>query len=289
MFDKADIILRRAPGWVLIAVALCFLLLVMLLDYATGIELSFSIFYLPSTFLVAWYRGRREAAFVSVAAAVGWYAADIAGGHVYSHPAMPVWNAAVRFGFFIISGMILSSLSDQLRLARSMAETDGLTGLCNSRCFYERLRQEAARSARYGRPFTLAYMDLDNFKHVNDSLGHETGDRVLVSFARTLKDNMRETDVVARIGGDEFVLLLPETGYGESAEALEKVRARTVEAMAAGGWPVTVSIGALTFRTPLGNTQEMITAADSLMYEVKREGKDRIIHKEYGPAPDRTA
>lgn len=126
---------------------------------------------------------------------------------------------------------------------------------------------------RYGRPFTLAYIDLDNFKMVNDSSGHAAGDQVLRVVVDTLKRNIRGSDVIARLGRDEFAVLFLESGKQNVRIIVEKLAGCVDHAMKKNGWPVTFSIGAMTFgRDFPRDLQEMITAADRLMYEAKARG-----------------
>ena len=134
------------------------------------------------------------------------------------------------------------------------------------------------RAARYGRAFTLAYVDLDNSKAVNDLEGHDAGDELLRRIADALRSSTRQTDVLGRLGGDEFAAVLPETSGGATGSVLENLRKQLIRAMAKGGWPVTFSIGAVTFETPIDTSREALRVADAAMYTVKRSGKDGIHH-----------
>ncbi len=163
-----------------------------------------------------------------------------------------------------------------LQREKELARTDALTGLANRRAFYEALRAERSRASRYGRPITLAYVDLDNFKRVNDTLGHAIGDELLVCVADLLRSNLRMSDSVGRLGGDEFALLLPETGPQHAEGLLKKLAAVLNAAMQAQKWPVTFSIGAAAFLDNPPPMEEMIRTADELMYSVKKSGKNRV-------------
>ncbi len=172
-------------------------------------------------------------------------------------------------------------LAEQARLAL----TDHLTGAANSRSFHEIAGREIERQKRFGRPLSIAYLDLDNFKAVNDTHGHETGGALLRGVAAVLKANTRATDVVARLGGDEFAVLFPETDEAAARAAAEKLRAALQEWMRGGGHLVTVSIGVATFAAPPAGVKEMVTLADELMYNAKRGGKNRVAGRQYpGPA-----
>ena len=174
--------------------------------------------------------------------------------------------------------MLLVTLKRRLSDEAAFVATDELTGLMNRGSFIARLDAELARAARYGRAFTLAYVDLDNFKAVNDLEGHDTGDELLRRVADALRSSTRQTDVIGRLGGDEFAVVLPETAGGATGSMLENLRKRLIRAMAQGGWPVTFSIGAVTFEAPIDTSREALRVADAAMYSVKRSGKDGIRH-----------
>ena len=125
-------------------------------------------------------------------------------GHPYSHEMILFWNASVRCGFFIITTLLLHKIHTLLEREQENAQMDGLTGLINGRTFLEILQRHINLIGRIKRPITLAYIDVDNFKFINDEYGHAEGDQVLKTIGFTLKDHLRKTDIVARIGGDEF-------------------------------------------------------------------------------------
>jgi diguanylate cyclase (GGDEF)-like protein len=136
--------------------------------------------------------------------------------------------------------------------------------------------REITRARRYNRPLTLLYIDLDNFKQVNDAFGHETGDELLVEVAATIRCNVRATDLVARLGGDEFALLLTETNREAGLVVTNKLRETLLRAMQERNWPVTFSIGVVSFTVPPASVEEMVKQADEVMYSVKQRGKNSI-------------
>lgn len=258
-----------------------FLLVVFIgiVDYLTGAEISLSIFYLLPISLVAWFTGKWRGFVVSVASGVTWLAADLATGHIYSHPVIPYWNMTVRLGFFLIVTFTLHKLKIALVLERALARTDSLTGIANGRTFDELANSEINRARRYRHPFTLAYIDLDNFKTVNDHFGHTTGDTLLQLVAKIIQDNLRAVDIVARLGGDEFAILLPETEHEPGQVVIRRIQKNLLDIMQKNGWPVTFSIGMVTFISPLSTVDEMIKMADDLMYSVKSSGKNELKHE----------
>jgi diguanylate cyclase (GGDEF)-like protein len=248
-------------------------------DYLTGFELSFSLFYLAPVMLAAWFSGARATAAVVVLSACTWLVADLTAGHVYSREWIPVWNSLIRLAVFVLTALLLRTLRAALMAEQRLADSDPLTGLANRRAFCESLEQELARAARYGEAVTVAYFDLDNFKQVNDSMGHDTGDDLLRRVATTLRDHVRATDVVARLGGDEFALLYPRADYTSAARGLQKLREQLLAAMRERAWPVTFSIGALSYARPAVAVRECLAECDALMYQVKRHGKNDLVHE----------
>ncbi|HZZ15422.1 MAG TPA: diguanylate cyclase [Candidatus Sulfotelmatobacter sp.] len=169
-----------------------------------------------------------------------------------------------------------SRLKSLLAKEQDLARIDPLTTVPNRRAFYEALEKERVRSLRYRRPCTIAYLDLDNFKKVNDSLGHAVGDELLVEVAAGLRSNLRVTDYVGRLGGDEFAILLPETDATAAKLVLHKLRLRLLEQMKTHNWKVTFSIGAATFLDPPASLDVMIRLADETMYAIKAQGKNNV-------------
>ena len=254
-------------------------------DVATGEELSFSIFYLSSVGVAAWLTTRPIAYGIAIMSATTWFWADHLAGATYSHPSIPYWNASVRLGFFVIVAELLLSLRHHLRNEQLLARTDPLTGVANPRAFVEAVEEELYRARRYGRPVTLAYVDLDDFKQVNDKLGHSGGDDMLRFIAQHVAANVRASDVVGRLGGDEFAILLPETGSQAARAAAEKVRRCLYDVMHDAPIAVTLSIGAVTFESPPASADDAVSLADRLMYEVKGGGKNDVAHRTVDAQP----
>lgn len=266
---------RLAPlrGSAILALSLVGVVVVGVVDYLAGYEVAFSLFYLGPVATAAWYGGRQQGVAVALASCLGWYIADVAAGHAYSHPAIPVWNALVRFGFFLITGLLLAALRQALAAQQRLARIDDLTGLYTRRAFEERLQHDIALARRRLTPLSLAIVDLDDFKSVNDNRGHAEGDRVLRIVGQALSLALREVDAAARIGGDEFALVLPDTDSSGARRAVEKADAEIRQALAAAGAAASCSIGVVTFQSAPSSIAGAVDAADQLMYEVKRRGK----------------
>jgi diguanylate cyclase (GGDEF)-like protein len=255
-----------------------------LVDYLTGHEAFFAFIYLlPITFVV-WQLGQRWGIIVSVLCAATWVLANSAAGWTYSHPWIFVWNTFSRFAVFLIVTMLLSALRAAHEHEKALARTDYLTGAVNKRSFCDLVELEISRCRRYRHPFTVIYADLDNFKAVNDQMGHSTGDSLLCEVVAALKRELRETDTVARLGGDEFALLLPETGQGHGQTVARRLRQSLLEAMQTREWPVSSSFGVLTCVDAPASVDKLLHMADQLMYAVKQGGKDGIRHEYWSPS-----
>jgi diguanylate cyclase (GGDEF)-like protein len=260
----------------ILALAGCGVGIVAYVDYVTGYEVSMSVFYLGPVAVAAWYAGRWPGVAIGAICCVSWYITDFATGHQYSHPAIMVWDSLVRFGFFLVTGLLLTALRASYLRQRGLAQTDGLTELYSRRAFEDRLEHDLALAQRRKSAITLAYLDLDNFKALNDAHGHTEGDRVLQATGRVLKDLVRHADTAARLGGDEFALILPDTDGHGAQQAIANIALELKKAFTAGKFDVTCSIGVVTFLDPLLSVANAVAAADEGMYEAKRKSKGGI-------------
>lgn len=257
-------------------VSLVLVLAIGFADFLTGFELSFSLFYLAPISLVAWHAGGTSGTIISLMSALVWFVADIASGHTYSAPWIYLWNTFIRLGIFIAVAMILARLKNSLIFEQTLARTDFLTQAINARYFYELAEQEIVRSRRYSHPLSLVYIDLDNFKQVNDRFGHLAGDRVLQQVVQVCTRNLRATDCVARLGGDEFVILLPETGPSAARTILPRLAIHLRDAIRRDNPFVSCSIGVVSCEDEIPEAVELVKWADRAMYGAKSAGKDRI-------------
>ena len=250
-------------------------LLIGSLDYFVQTDIALSIFYLAPIALAAWYINLKAGFSVAALSTIFWFQADIV-AKTYPSPLLAYWNAAVRLGFFVIVTYLLAAQKKAYEREKHWARTDGLTGLLNHRFFLETLQAECGRAHRYGYPLTLAYLDLDDFKQVNDRLGHSEGDRVLQAIAQQIITSLRTSDVVARLGGDEFALLLPQIEHAQAQVALSRLHEELNQLSLSQSWAVGFSIGALTAVALPQSAESLIQQADQLMYTVKQSGKNKL-------------
>ena len=273
---------RHMRGWLWFLLSLALVVLIGGLEYVSGKEFSVTVFYLIPIALAAWYAHRDASVLVAFVSIGAFFVTDALLGNTYANRLAPYWNATTRLSIYLGVILILSGLKESLAREKDMARFDDLTGAANRRYFIEKADAEIKRALRYHRPISIAYIDIDDFKPVNDQLGHSAGDRLLRVVAETMQANIRGTDMVARLGGDEFVLLLPETGSASARTTTQRVLASLVQAMSEHNRTVTFSIGALTFAVPPDTVDELLRKADAMMYGVKSTGKNRIDYRVVG-------
>ena len=267
------------PKWLLFFFSILMVLLIGLIDYYNGIEISVAILYLLPIMYVAWFVDRTFAWILSGLCSIEGFLADFLLGHIYTNPFAPYWNAFVWLLFFAIFVYVINTLKISLEEERKIFRFDNLTKVFNRKAFYEILLNEIQRSIRYSHPITLVYIDCDNFKSINDTRGHKTGDILLKTLAETITLNIRNVDIVGRMGGDEFALILPESNFEAANIVLTKLQKLTSAMFKRKKWPVSLSIGACTYVEPPLSADAAIQNVDKLMYKAKNEGKNKIVHR----------
>jgi diguanylate cyclase (GGDEF)-like protein len=246
-------------------------------DFLTGVELRiYPLYYLPIAF-AAWYLGRRWTVAAVGLSAAAWVTSNYLAGLHYSAPGIWLFNTVMLITSFLVVGVLLAQLKEALTHEKQLSRLDPLTSLMNARAFHEEAARILSVARRKKRPVTMAYIDLDDFKGVNDVHGHHEGDAMLRLVAGAILGTVRISDQAARMGGDEFVLLFPETGLAEARVGLDRLSRALGDVLESSPHPVTASIGAVVFNTVSDGVEAMIRAADRRMYMAKAAGKDRVV------------
>ena len=249
---------------------------VFVLNVRTGADLRLGILYVVPVLLAASYDGLGWGIAFALATALLRFGVGIDQLPLDTSLQVRLLNEA---GYLTVVGVAIAGLS-QLRRTQSqlrlLATHDPLTTVLNARAFASQLAQELGRNRRYGRPLALIYLDLDDFKKVNDAHGHATGDAVLRLVADAMRSAVRQADVVGRLGGDEFGVLMPETD-GTLAHAVATRLAGGIRTVFRGAPSVTASIGVVAVSGTEAGSDELLRKADQAMYEAKQAGKDRVV------------
>lgn len=253
------------------------------LDIEAGVDVRCRILYVFPLTAIALHSERMRKVLFGLALAVFCEIASLLSSH---------FSPAATF----IDGLIaVAGLSLVVVLARAarkhyletlvLATTDPLTKLHNRRSFESIGEMELARQRRYGEIFSLAIVDLDGFKKLNDSRGHHVGDLALKLLADVLRENTRQSDSIARLGGDEFAILMPVTRNSDCAELCQQLSGTIASRMADAGFPITASIGHATFERAPESMVEALQEADKAMYAAKASGKGRAVSLSF-PSPN---
>lgn len=269
--------LGTLPKSVLIAFGSFQLAVVSFGDYLTHAHyvLEFSPFYLVPISFFSWFIGKRSGFTLGILSVmIGFFI------RLRQEPrAIAYWDALVWFALYICATVIVVQLKALYEHERYLSRIDPLTRIGNRRSLLEAASAAKSVSDRQRVPLSISYIDLDGFKQLNDRFGHSAGDSVLAATASAIAKAVRPSDVVARIGGDEFAVLLPGADGEAAIGILRRVRLELDSVMMQHRWPMTFSIGIASFTPPLGSVPEMIHAADQTMYIAKKKGKNRTEHR----------
>jgi diguanylate cyclase (GGDEF)-like protein len=253
-----------------------------ILDYYSdiyfGMNYTLLFFYFLPVAFVAWFAGRNAAVAMAVLCVGIKVATKFNPGETLL---LLLWTNGSAFVFYLVFGLLLAKMRQLLDQERVLSRTDHLTGALNRKAFLEVMTNEILRLGRQGQPFSLAYLDLDHFKEINDTHGHSMGDFLLQKVVATISAHLRRTDVVSRQGGDEFAILFTNTDEPAALVAIQKIRDQLHLSMKQYNLAVTFSIGVLTCTGAPNTADEVISLADNLMYEVKRSGKNGIRQAAY--------
>jgi len=259
-----------------VALSLSLFLIAALVDHFGGLDVRAILFYAASVIAASWRFGR-AGVLTSVAVSTGsWLMFEVQGGRVLVSQWIWAWNTFVILGTLGLVGSLSAMLGYYIRILQTMAFEDPLTGLLNRRAMMEELERELSRSQRANHPLVIAAIDLDGFKRANDTHGHARGDEVLVEVRRVCAEVLRRSDRAGRMGGDEFLILLPEESAEGARTALERLSATFREAMTSQSLDVTMSIGFVSLRDEYPSVETILHNTDTQLYRAKAEGRNRV-------------
>lgn len=263
--------LGTLPKPVLIGLGTFWLIAVSAADYFTHYTylLEFSPFYLVPVSFFSWFIGKRSGIAASITSAAIGFAIRFKDAPY----AVAYWDALIFVALFITATFMIIQLRSLYERERDLSRIDPLTKIPNRRALHEAALQAKRLAERNQVPLSISYLDVDNFKSINDSFGHTIGDQVLVAAAAAIAGALRPSDVVARMGGDEFAVLLPGAQRNDAAGIMRRVGDQIRQAMEQHRWPVTFSIGIASFSPPLASVAEMLAEADKAMYVKKKRGR----------------
>ncbi len=265
---------RHAAIWLPTVIAVVLAVLITVADYLTDPYLTFATFYLVPVAIMAWYATvLRALVFCGVVTAASVLARASNPGQV--RPVIVVTNGLLRLALFVFAVLLVQAERTARTRVAKLSTTDPLTGTLNRRAFVDLGADRLLQAARRASPVTLVYLDLDDLKRRNDRFGHEAGDRMITTFADAMRATFRATDLVTRIGGDEFCCLLGDTDENEAIAVLTRFEAVVSQI---GPEPMSASMGAVTI-VPTARTSiaDLIHQADLVMYEAKLAGKGQLM------------
>jgi diguanylate cyclase (GGDEF)-like protein len=269
LFDPDRITKKQVSG-----LAFLFFVITAVADFLTGPELNLAIFYLLPIALVSWFIGCRAGVYFCLLCAATWFTANLKWSTAYSHYLIPYWNLFTRFGFYATIAILLAKVRSLLHTEADLARRDFLTGLPNNRGFYELAALEMKRPLFADQPLTLAYVDIDGLKWINSRLGPVAGDQALCTIAQTLMESMPRKELVARVGGTVFALLLPNTSADLALYILADVLANLKGRRQASGQPMTFYLSAVTYLQSPKNVGELLYEAERVLNRTRERKTD---------------
>jgi diguanylate cyclase (GGDEF)-like protein len=266
--------LGRIPGVLMLGLSVLSLLGLGAIHYwVIPSNLSLIVFYLLPIAVATWFVGARPGQMFAFLSAALTY-------EILFLRHVPLLNVAWEAGMTWAIGAIVVELLHGVKMSREvgkqLSRIDSATGAVNRRFFMELLEAEFHRAERYRFALTVAYIDLDNFKQLNERLGHQAGDELLYRFVEQLSEALRANDVVARLGGDEFALLLPQTNDVQAQQVFTRLQPQMKDALEAETIPIQYSIAVVTFLEMPEMVEDLTEQAEELLQSIKASGKNRL-------------
>jgi diguanylate cyclase (GGDEF)-like protein len=255
-----------------------------LVDIETGLEVQLHFLYVLTIAFASWFVYRRAGIYIAILCDIVVLAADVIGGRQYSAPWILYWNFLMRGGLFIFVALALSQFRVRFETLSELAGRDILTGLPNVRAFYDLTSREIDNALSL-QPLSLAFVDIDGLKWINQRLGYATGDQFLCMIAQTIKQNVPRPELVGRVGGTAFAVLLPNVTSQQASAILEKIQKNLKEERRKYAQPVTFNISAVACPKAPRNMAELMHEAESRMTRMKGSSKDSIQISEVDSVP----
>lgn len=237
-------------------------------DWAIGPEIGVAILYVMAIMAVTFHASWVDGAIVATIAAAAGLLGRLVGPNDLE-VATVLWSLFSELAVFLTFVLIMHHIRRLVQLLEHQSRFDALTGALNTRGLLELLQRERSRAERYNLAMTVVFIDLDEMKEVNDRMGHAGGDELLRRFAGKVSDSLRDEDLCARVGGDEFVVVLPDTDHRQAMSVVERLQLGVHE--------ISASYGVATFLSQPPAIEDLISAADSMMYVAKRAGGNRVV------------
>ncbi len=280
MLNNINYTLHKMPRAILVLIACVPIAIIGVSDYSTNFDFSISFFYLAPIIFATWYIDLTAGITLSVMSTIIWLATSAI---ALPSQGISMWvlvlESAIRLGLFLVGAILIAQLHRSLNRERGLARTDYLTGILNSRAFREQANIELARAKRSQRPFTIIYFELDNFKEINERFGHAQGDKVLQFIGRELSRFLRVTDIIGRMGGEEFVVLFSETDQQNAYSVVARLYSFLTAEIRKKKWPITISMGVLTCIQTTIELDKVLHEVDKMMYESKKSEENRITYR----------
>lgn len=275
--NRAPKTIRELSFFMIIALAI--------VQFGVGVNINIAPFYIFPLLFSSWYGSKKGGVFLAVFSVILLTIVEV----IVSENSIDTFELILFATPYLIAYPLSVVLITNFRTVHQVeivaADTDKLTGAHSVRSFYAELAGEILRSKRYGHVFSLAYIDIDNFKKINDSRGHSEGDKLLKEVANCLRESLRATDIIARLGGDEYACLFPVTNQEEVKAAFDKASGLLKEKMKKHEWKVSFSVGVISFENTPNDIKKTIEIADRLMYSVKNNNKGNIAYQVYQTKP----
>jgi diguanylate cyclase (GGDEF)-like protein len=275
MIQKLSGLFERRSRPALVAIACVTAILLGFLDYVTGVEIHFLLLYLVPIFVASWYISKAAGICLAIFASLIWFIVDSIGGRSYSSIWIAYWNLLMRMAAFSVFAITQAQLRAKLAELSQLANRDFLTGLPNGHAFYQLAAKEMDRA--FGlEPMTLVCIDITGFRWVNHRFGYPIGDQMMCAIAHTIRQNVPRPDLVGRLGGTNFAVLLPNVASDVAHLILQKVQNALDEQRRKYSYPFTFFISAIACTKAPRTVAELMQEADAQMTRIKNGKKDSL-------------